>query len=196
LDGTKLKPLSELSPPFLKDPSIPDSHVMDQKFDCGIGLHYLNPILSNLDMGFSITHLNHSGFSFINSNQQSINFSSTSAHYYFNASIDIPMGYSKLVLQPNLLVKYGSKYQTDFNLIFLYNQAFYAGLSFRQNDNLNLMVGLIRCNAKIGYAFDYIISELKPGTKTNHELFIQYCYPIKTKYRYLLNPRFLHDSLN
>ena len=194
LDGNKLVPLSQLQSPAIPDPNVPSTMVNSKKFDAGIGMHYRNPILCDLNIGFALTHLMPSGFYFINSIAQSVPFSSIKTHYYFNAAIDLPSGISQLLIQPNLLIKYGSRFQTDLNVLGIWNQAIYGGISFRQEDNINFMLGFIRKELKIGYAFDAIVNELKPGTKSSHEIFIQYCFIIKNKPGYLLNPRYLHDS--
>jgi type IX secretion system PorP/SprF family membrane protein len=196
LDGNKLVPLSMLQPPFIPDPNVPLSMVSEKKFDMGLGIHYKNPALSNLNIGVSATHILNSDFSFINYKQQSVSFSSLKTNYYFNMATDIPAGLSKLILQPNVFMKYASRLQVDVNILAIYNQSVYGGFSFRQEDNINMMLGFFRGNFKVGYSFDFILNTLKPGTKTTHELFIQYCYSIKIKSNYLLNPRHLRDSNN
>ncbi len=195
LDGTKLIPLSLLQAPYLPDPNVPINNVSDTKKDLGFGLHYLNKTFNNLNLGLGATHLVNSVYSFVNSNQKNIAFSNLRTHYYFNGSMDFPIG-SSIVLQPNVLLKYGGIFQYDLNVLAIYNTNFYGGLSYRQADNLNMMVGYLNGNFKVGYAFDFIVNGLKPGTKTSHELFISYCYPIKSISHFELNPRHLKDYKN
>ena len=194
LDGTKLKALSLLQN-GIADPSVPSGLVTSNLMnDLGIGFHYLNPVMNNLNIGVSAVHLLESD---IKDKTNNLLFSSIKRHYYANAAMDFPIGSGDLVIQPNLLIKYGAKLQVDINALAILNEQFYGGLSYRQGDNINLMLGFMQGDFKVGYAFDFIVNGLKPGSRTTHELFVQYCKAIKTKEKvnkYILNPRHLKDS--
>jgi type IX secretion system PorP/SprF family membrane protein len=196
LDGNKLRALSQLQNGIL-DPSVPLSLVTSNLLnDVGIGIHYLNPIMNNFNIGISAVHLIPAQVT-DKTGLFGPAFSSITSHYYVNAAMDFPIGSGDLVLQPNVLVKYGSIVQVDVNALAIFNEQYYGGLSYRQGDNINLMVGFMQGDFKIGYAFDFIVSGLKPGSRTSHELFIQYCKAIKTREKvnkYILNPRHLKDS--
>ena len=185
LDGTKLQALSQLMGNG-PDPRVPTALVKDRQNDLGFGFHYLNPAFNNLDIGVSATHLLPGTFK-----NNGVAFSSLQTHIYANAGAEFPIGSGDLVLQPYLLFKYGKKMQVDVNAIVVYNSQLYGGLSYRQGDNTNLMLGYMAGDFKVGYAFDFILNGLKPGSRTTHELFVQYCYGIKIKdkpNRYILNP--------
>lgn len=192
LDGSKLVPLSMLQPPYQPDPLVPDNLVTDTKLDLGIGIHYQKPTFCNLKLGASVTHLRNQKYYFANYQSQLIVFSGTLPHLYFNGSMDFPLQ-SKFVIQPNILIKYGGKWQYDMNVLAIYNQSYYTGFSYRQGDNLNWMLGYLIGSFKAGYAFDLVLSQLRPGSKTTHELFIQYCFKITKRTSYLINPRHLKD---
>ncbi len=196
LDGTKLKALSDLQNNIL-DPSVPlqlvTSNLMN---DLGIGIHYVNPIMNNFNIGISATHLLQAKV-LDKTGAFLAPFSSITMHYYANAAMDFPIGVGDLVIQPNILLKYGAKLQVDLNALAILNEQYYGGLSFRQGDNINLLVGFMQGDFKVGYAFDFIVNGLKPGSRTTHELFVQYCKGIKTKEKinkYILNPRHLKDT--
>jgi type IX secretion system PorP/SprF family membrane protein len=174
------------------DPRVPPSIVKASKFDLGAGVHYFNESMGNLNIGIGATHLLPTKFDWAGGN-----FSSMSTHYYVNAGMDFPISDPDLVLQPNILIKYGAKLQVDANAILKINEQFWGGLSYRQGDNANFMIGFMQGDFKVGYAFDFVINGLKPGSRTTHELFIQYCIAIKFKQpktRYLLNPRHMYDT--
>ncbi len=196
LDGSKLKALSFLQN-NIADPSVPSAMVIgDLMNDLGFGVHYLNPVLNNLNVGFSAVHLLEAKIKDKSGNIAKP-FSSIERHFYGNAAMDFPLGTGALVLQPNLLWKYGGKMQIDVNLLAILNEQFYGGVSYRQGDNINLMLGFMQGDFKVGYAFDFIVNGLKPGSRTTHELFVQYCKGIKFKEkvnRYMLNPRHLKDT--
>ena len=193
LDGKKLVPLSMLQANPTLDPSVPQNLVSQVNPDLGIGIHYSNPLMSNLRIGISATHLLVKKFYFtVNGNQQ-FQFSSLKTHYYLLASIDLPLNTSQVFIQPNILFKYGTKFQADMNLLAIYDTKYYAGISYRQGDNLNILIGFMLNHYKIGYSLDLVTTNLKPGSRTNHELFFQYCYSISKKPAFLLNPRHLKD---
>ncbi len=196
LDGNLLVPLSMLQPPYIPDPNVPLTRVTGTKLDAGFGIHYLNATFNNFNLGISATHLVNDNFTFQNNKNQTLNFSSIKTHYYLNSSMDFPLNASQIIIQPNLLFKYGSRFQADANLIAIFNNMYYGGFSFRQDDNINMMIGYMIGDLKIGYAFDLIVNNLKPGTKTSHELFIQYCYSLNSVSRYILNPRFMQAYPN
>lgn len=196
LDGTKLKALSLLQN-NIADPAVPSTLVTSNMMnDLGFGIHYMNPIMNNLNIGVSATHLLEA--SIVDKSKSLLTpFSSIKRHLYANAAMDFPVGSGDLVIQPNLLVKYGGKLQIDVNALAIFNEQYYGGLSYRQGDNINLMVGFMQGDFKVGYAFDFIVNGLKPGSRTTHELFVQYCKGIKFKTKvnkYMLNPRHLKDS--
>ncbi|MCX6190345.1 MAG: PorP/SprF family type IX secretion system membrane protein [Bacteroidetes bacterium] len=196
LDGTKLKALSVLQNGTV-DPAVPSSLISSNLMnDLGVGIHYVNPIMNDLNIGFSAVHLL-SAQLFDKTGGFIPSFSSITMHYYGNASMDFMVGTGSVIVQPNLLVKYGNKLQLDANVIAYFNQQYYGGLSYRQGDNINLMVGFMQGDFKVGYAFDFVVNGLKPGSRTTHELFIQYCKGLHFTgkvNKYMLNPRHLRDS--
>jgi len=197
LDGSKLRALSTLQNGTI-DPSVPMSLITSKlQSDLGAGLHYFSQSRNNLNVGVSAAHLLESKLTNKNATN-GVAFSSITRHYYGNASMDFDIGQSgNWVLQPNVLVKYGAKMQVDLNALAYFQQTYYGGLSFRQGDNINLMVGYVQGDFKVGYAFDFVVNGLKPGSRTTHEVFVQYCKSISTKektYRYILNPRHMKDS--
>lgn len=195
LDGSKLIPLSMLQAPYSLDPLVPVNKVTDTKLDMGFGLHYVKTTFFNLKLGASITHFKNQNFRFSNYQSQSIVFSSTKPHLYFNGAIDLPLR-GKYIIQPNILVKYGGKWQYDLNVLSIYNQTYYTGFSYRQLDNINWMVGYMIGGFKAGYSFDWVISNLHQGNRTTNEIFVQYCFRLTKESSYLINPRHLKDYYN
>ncbi len=197
LDGTKLRALSVLQNPSVIDPSVPSMLITSKSMnDLGVGAHYYNPLLNDLNVGISAVHLLEANV-FDKSGGFVPNFSSITMHYYANAGMNFMIGTGGLVIQPNILVKYKSTVQIDINALAILNQQFYGGLSYRQGDNINLMIGFMQGDFKVGYAFDFVVNGLKPGSRTTHELFVQYCKSIvitAKPTKYMLDPRHLKDT--
>lgn len=103
-----------------------------------------------------------------------------------------------LKLEPSLLI------QTDFNEysfiiggIAYYKDTMWAGTSFRQGDDINLLMGynfLKDKSLSFGYSFGYVISEQDAKQPTNHEVILSYQLPVSpgTGKKVVRTPRFRH----
>ena len=196
IDGTRLKPLNP------GDPSVPSARETDGKPDFGFGLMYENLNLNNLYIGYSATHLKSANFQ----TNASIDFTTMKMHHYLVAGIDYPLGDGSIVLQPAILIKSAnlSTYQFDMSAVAWFNNKFWGGVSYRDGDNVNAMVGFNaidkpKQSMKVGYSYDFTLNALRDfsnnGSTGSHELYISYCFKIniKTKdnFYYRLTPRYL-----
>lgn len=92
------------------------------------------------------------------------------AGYVFQASDDIKV-------KPTILMKYvaNAPLEVDFNLMACFKDAIWAGFSYRTQDAL---IGMIeyQTNAKfrIGYAYDFTVTDLKQVSNGTHEILIGY----------------------
>jgi len=106
--------------------------------------------------------------------------------YIFNAS-------ELLKIKPSIMIKAvsGAPIQSDFNLNGWFNDAIGVGLSYRTNDALVGMFELqISPRLRIGYAYDYLISNLKTYTQGTHELMLRYEFSNVRKNQQILSPRY------
>ncbi len=95
---------------------------------------------------------------------------------HFNAMlggvVDISDG---VKLRPAVLVKYApnAPIQADFNASFLFVERFWAGVTYRTDASIDVMVEFqVSRQMRIGYAYDHQINEIGPYTTGSHEALI------------------------
>jgi hypothetical protein len=72
---------------------------------------------------------------------------------------------------------------------FLFYNKFEAGASYRLDDSFGAMVNFaVSPSIKIGYAYDYIISDLKVTTAASHEIMV--LFDINFPKKASVSPRF------
>ncbi len=97
-------------------------------------------------------------------------------HYYFNTGVILEAS-RDFIFRPSVLVKYvmNAPVQFDINMNFLLSNIFWVGASYRSGDAI---VGIfeyqINRKLRIGYSYDYTISELKNHSSGSHEIMIGY----------------------
>lgn len=101
-------------------------------------------------------------------------------HYYINAGYNYQMNAS-IELQPSIFVKTDFvSAQYDFNVIGVYDKRFWAGLTYRTQDAVAVLLGLHWKDFKFGYAYDFTTSQMgrKGRSSGSHELMLGYCFKI------------------
>lgn len=97
--------------------------------------------------------------------------------YYFNGGMLIKLNNRNLQVKPTFLVKYTNGAPVSVDLsgnVFLYERL-WLGLSYRTNDSFGAMANFnVAKGLNIGYAYDYITSNLGPFTSGSHEIILQY----------------------
>lgn len=99
-----------------------------------------------------------------------------SNHIYLTGGYVYDINYY-LKFKPHMMIKaaIGSPLSVDFSANFLYNERFEGGLSYRWNDSISGLVNFqITDFLKVGYAYDYTVSDLRKYNTGTHELFIQF----------------------
>jgi type IX secretion system PorP/SprF family membrane protein len=97
----------------------------------------------------------------------------------------------QLKLKPNILVKAveGAPVEVDINANLLINEVLWVGLSYRSFDALSLILEFqIGPQFRVGYAYDYTLTELQPFNTGSHELMVNYRF--KKKDKKMLTPRY------
>ena len=94
-------------------------------------------------------------------------------------------------MRPTALVKYtkGSPLSYDTTLSFLFNEKFWIGASYRFDDSVGALVDFqITKQMRLGYAYDYPVSEIRPYTSGSHEIMLIFDFKFdKSKYK---SPRY------
>lgn len=111
-------------------------------------------------------------------------------HYYLTGGYVFDMS-ATWKLRPSFLIKEtkGAPLSYDITGTAIYNEKLYLGLDYRINDAVGAFVEFqIIEPLRIGYAYDYTISDLHPYTSGSHEIILIYELRLKnTKYK---SPRF------
>lgn len=158
--------------------------------DVGMGIMFRN---EKFYAGIGVNHLTAATFDFgkdgsRNALERHMNFT---AGYYYDMSFD-------LQLMPNILVKTDfNEYSFDLGAIATYRNTMWGGLSFRQSEALNLILGyalLKDKSLKLGYSIDFTVKDRQAKTATSHELMLTYDMPISpgSGKKIVRTPRYRH----
>ncbi|RMG77924.1 MAG: type IX secretion system membrane protein PorP/SprF [Bacteroidetes bacterium] len=93
-------------------------------------------------------------------------------HFYGMFGYTLPIN-EAITLEPSALLKYVSDapIQVDFSARAIFNQRFWAGVSYRSEDALSLMLGAdVTRSINVAYAYDATLSNLREGSKGSHEI--------------------------
>lgn len=99
------------------------------------------------------------------------NLSHLVRHYYFLAGYRFKLG-EDLILEPSLLLKMTetNPLQVEINAKLFYKKNYFLGFSYRTDDAAVAMLGITIDRYRIGYAFDYTLSNLSDYTYGSHEI--------------------------
>lgn len=155
------------------DPAIPQNAVSGGAFDLGAGVYYQS---DKLYVGLSSTHLLESEIDLDKFSKE------YKRHFYGMIGYTLEVTPS-VTLKPMLFVKNVTENTTiDVNVNAHFNNRFWAGLSWRNEDALVGMFGLtLMDNLRLGYSYDFTTSELKDYSDGSHEIMLGYCFNIKKK---------------
>lgn len=132
--------------------------------DIAFGVYLLN---AKYSLGFSSDQLTQSAAKFGSAAYKNY---SMNRQYYLFGSYDFSQG-SSTIIQPSFLLKMSEqlKPQMDLGATYIYNQGFWAGLSYRTSGALIANVGVKYQNIFFGYAFDFTLQEIQRITYGTHE---------------------------
>jgi type IX secretion system PorP/SprF family membrane protein len=180
------------------DAIIPTGNVTGNALDLNFGLYYTMPSLWRFDnfyTGFSMTHINQGNPKYELPN--GIVDNSMAIHYYFMTGATYTLNGS-LDLEPNIIVKRDqAKFSTEINTMVMYNNKFRAGLAYRTEDAVSILLGFkFSPVLQMGYSYDLTTSNIIEYSSGSHEILLKYCFMpvIKTKEKIVvprLTPRFL-----
>lgn len=154
-----------------QDPLIPTSKESYVAFDAGLGLYYK---ADKYYASLSVTHIN----------QPKIRFTKglpyISRHYYLTAGYTVQLPNPSLELLPSFFVfSDGKVAQFNFTSLLRYNKKAWGGVSYRAGDALTGMIGIELYNGlRIGYAYDFPLSDIRKNTTGSHEFMVNYCFDL------------------
>ncbi len=105
-----------------------------------------------------------------------IDYGSEVSHYFISGGYVFDLSQS-FKLKPFFLVKsaFDAPTSVDASLNMLYNEKIELGVTYRLEDSFGALVNFsITPELRIGYAYDYIVSDLNVQTPASHELILLY----------------------
>ncbi len=154
-----------------QDPLIPVNKESYVAFDAGIGAYYKT---DKYYASLSVTHINQPKIKFTKGTPY------VSRHYYLTAGYNIQLPNPSLELLPSFFVfSDGKAFQFNITSLVRYNKKVWGGVSYRAGDALTGLIGFELYNGlRIGYAYDFTISDIRKNTSGTHEFMVNYCFDL------------------
>jgi len=154
-----------------QDPLIPVNKESFVAFDAGLGL-YLNA--DKYYAALSVTHLNQAKIKFTKGEPY------LTRHYYLTAGYSIQLPNPSLELLPSVFAfSDGRVVQFSVTSLVRYNKKVWGGVSYRAGDALTGLIGLELYNGiRVGYAYDFPLSDIRKNTSGSHEFMVNYCFDL------------------
>ncbi len=142
-------------------------------FDTGLGVFYKNDKFYG---GLSISHVTQPSVKYSNNVEVKL-----ARHYYLTAGYTITID-DKWEMIPSVFYKTDAVVsQIDVNSLIQYNEKLWAGVSYRLDDAIVAMIGVLFNNGiQVGYAYDISTSRIAKGS---HEFFLAYRFNTKIEKR-------------
>ena len=153
------------------DPLIPENDESFVAMDISAGVYYQG---LNYYAGFSVTHLN----------QPKIKYSETATYvsreYYLTAGYYLQLPNPAFELIPSVfIVSDGAATQYLATGMVRYNKKIWGGVSYRISDAITGFAGIELYNGlKVGYGYDFPVSEIRKGTSGSHEFVVSYSFDL------------------
>lgn len=153
------------------DPLIPENDESLVALDISAGVYYEG---LNYYAGFSVTHVN----------QPKIKYSETATYvsreYHFTAGYYFQLPSPAFEIIPSVyLVNDGATTQYVGTAMVRYNKKVWGGVSYRAGDAVTGFAGTELYNGlKIGYGYDFPVSEIRKGTSGSHEFVVSYSFDL------------------
>ncbi len=142
-------------------------------------------------VGFSVPKILSNDFE---NNYNNLSVMSEFRHYFLMAGLVLNMG-ENLKFKPTMLTKAsfssetGTPVQLDLSANFLIKERFWLGASYRTGDSFGFIAQWIIDNKlRVGYAYDYTISNLRKVVSGTHELMVS--YELKFLSKDVVSPRY------
>ena len=135
--------------------------------DFNFGVSYTT---SKYYFGFAMTNLLRGSFLIADTSN---NKRSELGHYFLTGAIKLPLS-SDWILEPSAFIKSSDMFfksiQLDLTSRIYYKNDYWAGLSWRTNDAIILMLGLKYDKFYFAYAFDFALTDIRLQSFGSHEL--------------------------
>lgn len=155
------------------DPAIPAGGKQNPTvFNMGGGIFYKTP---KYFMGLSAKHIYTDELKYKN-----VKTNMYSTNYFVSGGYKLSIPNTLFQLRPSFMALTDLKaVNATLNTNVVYNKKFFGGVSYRIGNALNLLLGLkLFENARLGYSYDFEISELGSYSSGSHEIMVKYCFDL------------------
>ncbi|OFX62810.1 MAG: hypothetical protein A2066_03655 [Bacteroidetes bacterium GWB2_41_8] len=168
INGDWFVPEGDYWTPAESDQGVVKGDVSQMALDAGLGVFLKS---NKYYLGASVTHLNQASIVFADQARTFL-----ARHYYMSAGYNLSLADPLFEIQPSVLFKTDMvAYQADITVDLVYNKRFSAGLNYRINDAIGILLGFEMVNGlRIGYAYDIMTSALSGYGNGSHELYLGY----------------------
>lgn len=158
------------------DDAIPTTDIKGTAFDLGAGVYYSHKLFW---AGISCTHITSpkitlNAQSGEGGEEKNYEFE-TGRTLYFMAGSNIPLKNSLFEIIPSIMVKSDFIFTTgEITGRVRYNKFLSAGLGYRYNEAVMVMIGAEYKNFYLGYSYDYATSAISKASGGSHEIMAGY----------------------
>ena len=158
-----------------EDPLIPVNKESLIAFDAGAGVYYRT---DRYYASVSVTHINQPKIKYTKENSTAISY--ISRHYYVTGGYTVQLSNPAFQLLPSVFgFSDGKTIQFSITTLIQYNKKVWGGVSYIAGDALTGIIGLELYNGiRIGYAYDFPLSDVRKSTSGSHEFMVNYCFDI------------------
>lgn len=158
------------------DEGIPSTDLSGHSFDLGIGVCYSRP---RFRTGLSLRHANSPTVTFSSGSTEDTSGKTyefqTGRTLYFTAEGNIPLGNSLFEMIASMLAKTDFTFSTaEATARLRYRKFLSAGIGYRHDDAVSLMIGAEIRNFSICYSYDYPTGAMAGVSSGSHELTASY----------------------
>ena len=126
----------------------------------------------NFYVGLSVPNLLNS----VHLDENGLKYGSETQHYFATAGYVFQVS-ENVKLKPSAMVKsaFDAPVSFDGNLNALFYERFEIGVSYRLDDSFSGLVGFqVTDNIRVGYAYDYVTSDLEAVSDASHEVIVTF----------------------
>ncbi len=168
IDGTKYRAVDD-------DPIIIASDQSDMRFDANVGVFFQS--IDNYYIGVSFTNLLKSTFVKLDPAGDGLISTDRTLYIIGGYNFIFPSD-PRFEVEPSILIQ-SDFISTQYNISTTvnYNNRFLAGLNYRLQESVGVIVGMRFKDFRLGYAYD--INTKRLGVPGSHEISLNYCFKIK-----------------
>ena len=162
-------------------------NVNTANLNIGSGLFYYT---DKYYVSFSIPNMLKNTFLDVTGNGQEFTYGSEVLHYFLSAGYVFNLS-ENTKFKPSFLMKSAFEAPTSLDLSanFLFFDKFEAGATYRLDDSIGAMANFaVSPGIRIGYAYDYITSDLSAATSSSHEVML--LFDLNFPKKVSISPRF------